>query len=288
MADERFDQERRDHMGTIATDELLHMSGRLQGAPPTAEFIDEYWWLRQKAANWVAANGGLSIVESRYAENAPVKHDVCRMLGLGDVAGAAGYQSIMAELRKRTMPEGLEWPRFEDGEPIAYGDAPDGIAAVMVMLDGSGYELIDMPDYAVRPRGERVKRPEPEAIGADGLPIKIGDTVYLESFGRPFTVVGFDGAYLKDADGWHLRADCATHTPPETQEQIDEDVCKITDGCTYFSSDGSCLKCRFVSQYGDADSAYAACPGGDELERMVVSDLLRRQRELDARTMGGE
>lgn len=70
---------------------------------------------------------------------------------------------------------------------------------------------------------ERVKRPEPEEIGADGLPIKICDTVYLESFGRPFTVVGFDGAYLKDADGGHLRADCATHTTPDTQEQIDEE-----------------------------------------------------------------
>lgn len=81
----------------------------------------------------------------------------------------AAVEETEDELADRLMPEGLEWPRFEDGEPIARGDAPDGIAAVMVMLDGSGYELIDMPDYAVRPRGERVKRPEPEAIGADGL-----------------------------------------------------------------------------------------------------------------------
>lgn len=282
MADERFDQERRDHMGTIATDEPPHMSCRLQGAPPTAEFIDEYWWLRQKAANWVAANGGLSIVESRYAENALVKHDVCRMLGLGDVAGAAGYQSIMAELRKRTMPGGLEWPLWGDGKPIARGDAPDGIAAVMVMLDGSGYELIDMPDYAVRPRGERVKRPEPEAIGADGLPIKIGDTVFLESFGRPFTVssrhVGFDGAYLKDADGGYLRADCATHTPPDTQERIDEDACK--NACEYFGYEGKECDCGCPAFLRDAK--FEGC------RRFAVADLLRRQRELDARTRGGE
>ena len=65
---------------------------------------------------------------------------------------------------------------------------------------------------------------EPDVLGADGLPIKVGETVYLESFGRPFTVVGFDGAYLKDADGGLMRADCATHTPPDTQERIDDDA----------------------------------------------------------------
>lgn len=208
----------------------------------------------------------------------------------------AAVKEAEAELDKRLMPEGLEWPRFEDGKPIARRDAPDGIAAVMIMLDGSGYELIDMPDYAVRPRGERVKRPEPKVLAADGLPINIGDTVY--GSGREqsvYTVVsprageGRFSIECTDRDGELCMVDASlvAHTPPDTQERIDEDVCKITDGCTYFSSDGSCIKCRFVSQYGDADSAYAACPGGDELERMVVSDLLRRQRELDARTMGG-
>ena len=172
---------------------------------------------------------------------------------------------------KNMMPEGLEWPRWDDGKPIARGDAPDGIAAVMVMLDGSGYELIDMPDYAVRPRGERVKRPEPEVIGADGLPIKIGDTVFLESFGRPFTVVGFDGAYLKDADGGYLRADCATHTPLDTQERIDEDANKFS--CDYFGREFRKCDCRCPAFR--RDSKFKSC------RHFVVADLLRRQRILD-------
>lgn len=196
-----------------------------------------------------------------------------QMEGRADVPARTGFDDgVLAELDKRLMPEGLEWPRFEDGEPIAYGDAPDGIAAVMVMLDGSGYELIDMPDYAVRPRGERVKRPEPEVLAADGLPIKIGDTVYLESFGRPFTVVGFDGAYLKDADGGHLRADCATHTPPDTQEQIDEDA--LMDAGKYVAGHPEAARLR---EYPTSFSAKQA----------MMSDLLRRQREFDAKTMGG-
>lgn len=190
----------------------------------------------------------------------------------------AAVEETEDELADRLMPEGLEWPRFEDGEPIAHGDAPDDIAAVMVMLDGSGYELIDMPDYAVRPRGERVKRPEPEAIGADGLPIKIGDTVYLESFGRPFTVVGFDGAYLKDADGGYLLADCATHTPPDTQERIDADA-------TISSYD-------YLIKHGKHDETRRRHDETrrDTRARMRAAkwaDIMRRQRELDVRTMGG-
>lgn len=176
------------------------------------------------------------------------------------------------ELGKRTMPDGLEWPLWGDGKPIARGDAPDGIAAVMIMLDGSGYELIDMPDYAVRPRGERVKRPEPEVLAADGLPIKVGDTVYLESFGRPFTVVGFDGVYLKNANGGYLRADCATHTPPETQERIDKDA--LMDAGKY------------VAGHSEA-AGLREPPGSLSAKQAMMADLLRRQRELDAREMGG-
>lgn len=116
------------------------------------------------------------------------------------------------------------------------------------------------------------KRPEPEAIGADGLPIKIGDTVYLESFGRPFTVVGFDGAYLKDADGGYLRAACATHTPPDTQEQIDEDA--LMDAGKY------------VAGHPEA-AGLREPPGSLSAKQAMMADLLRRQRELDARTMGG-
>ena len=31
-------------------------------------------------------------------------------------------QGGLDEVEKRLMPEGMEWPRFEDGEPVKYGD----------------------------------------------------------------------------------------------------------------------------------------------------------------------
>ena len=122
---------------------------------------------------------------------------------------------------------------------------------------------------------ERVKRPEPEVLGADGLPIEVGDTVYLESFGRPFTVVGFDGSYLKDADGGLLRANYAMHTSPDTQELINEDAS--------MHPHEYCKK--YGIQVGTIDDAQYTL---SNFVDPMVFNLLRRQRELDARTMGGE
>jgi len=122
-------------------------------------------------------------------------------------------------------------------------------------------------------------------LAADGLPIKVGETVYLTDDNVPFEVQSVRDGAAKDEFGEWYDSGLLTHTRPDTQERIDKDAHKVSDPCTYFSSDGSCVKCRFVSQYGDADSAYEACPSGVELERMAILDLLCRQRELDARTM---
>ena len=90
-------------------------------------------------------------------------------------------QAIEAEIDKRLMPEGLEWPRFDDGKQITWNDAPEDVTAVCLALDGSCYSLhYDMPDderMCICEASERVKRPEPEAIGAGvtKLPITVHD-----------------------------------------------------------------------------------------------------------------
>ena len=69
----------------------------------------------------------------------------------------------------RIMPEGLEWPRYEDGEPVRFGDKViNGLGAafdvyrVLVKCDGA----VTLSDYGNRAiahidKGERAKRPEP-------------------------------------------------------------------------------------------------------------------------------
>lgn len=73
------------------------------------------------------------------------------------------------------------WPRFEDGEYVWFGDEVDGLSG--------GIDNIDLFERATDLYGmfashihlsvdERVKLPEPEVLDADGLEIKVGDTVW--------------------------------------------------------------------------------------------------------------
>lgn len=77
------------------------------------------------------------------------------------------------------------WPRFEDtGEPVMVGDAyvdtdgDDNIVAA-VRFDRGCADLVGAEGfYTGFDPGERVKRPEPKVLDADGVEIKVGDTVY--------------------------------------------------------------------------------------------------------------
>lgn len=77
-------------------------------------------------------------------------------------------------------------PRFEDGEPIPWdGEFYNGCSAsklvnFMVGKDGDYYlnDYVEDPDIGLD-HGEFVKRPTAKVLDADGVEIKVGDTVYL-------------------------------------------------------------------------------------------------------------
>lgn len=191
----------------------------------------------------------------------------------------------------------LPRPRFEDGEPVQSSDMEEigALATYRVYMDGSWefepdkYEDETSPklwDVQFGAKSERVKRPAPEVLGADGLPIKVGETVYRTD--APITeavVTGFRGYDDGSIDvvcsekGGKVTAfynpSLLTHTPPDTQERIDEDAKKGL-GEYWGCSENICAKCG-VRRY-DADSCGHA----------MKLDLLRRQRELDKRTGGAE
>ena len=88
----------------------------------------------------------------------------------------------IAEMRPRLMPEDMEWPRFEDGEPVRIGDefeASCGIRGAVdaVIVYGDGFELRSDGYKYEYDYGERVKRPA-KVLDADGVEIRVGDTVY--------------------------------------------------------------------------------------------------------------
>ena len=179
------------------------------------------------------------------------------------------------ELDKRLMPEGMEWPRFEGGEKVKFGDEYENSKGNTSVASRFGFKA---DEYLVNrgtangweAYGKRVKRPKPAVIAADGLPIREGETVYAEFSGSPLVVERIEGAYLLDAGGTMLRADCATHTPPDTQERIDDDA--TMPPRAYYAK-------HIGHDVGLKDDA--------ECIEAMVRHLLNRQRGLDGRTMGG-
>lgn len=99
------------------------------------------------------------------------------------------------------------WPRFEDGEPVSIGDEvvdeaeeivyrvseiafSDGYGTCLRyedQRDGNSYNFID----GLEP-GEHVKRPAPKVLDADGVEIRVGDTVCGTRDMEPMRVVDTD------------------------------------------------------------------------------------------------
>lgn len=193
----------------------------------------------------------------------------------------------------------LPRPRFEDGEPVQSSDMEEigALATYRVYMDGSWefepdkYEDETSPklwDVQFGAKSERVKRPAPEALGADGLPIVVGETVWGILSGIEGTVSSMNDdstAYVKWDDGrWSPCIDCCnlTHTPPDTQERIDAD--KGKKGTEYWRCVG--LLC------GDCPAEIDGKRPSDRYGVLNCSiaqgmDIARRQADLDARK-GGE
>lgn len=131
------------------------------------------------------------------------------------------------------------------------------------------------------------KRPAP---GADGLPIKVGETVWgiLSATKGIVNSLNDDStAYVEWDDGrWSPCIDCCnlTHTPPDTQERIDEDARKTTYGY-WRCGDFSCGECPSEI---DGKKPYERYNCPEDCFTSMKLDLLRRQRELDKRTGGAE
>lgn len=193
----------------------------------------------------------------------------------------------------RELPEGIEWPRYADGEMVKYGDEIEGLPGPV-----DGFEVFDDGSWCVTHDGEAFygnqrihatrKRPEPEVLDADGVPVKVGDTVYLTvgeitiSEGRTVKRIKSWPSYkvfFEETPAWAYASDL-THRKPDTQEAIDADVCKTA--CEYFdgAERASCYGCKSpkAPKHEDDDGMYSAC------REEQTRDLLKRQREL----LGGE
>lgn len=206
-------------------------------------------------------------------------------------------EALPEELRRRLMPEGMEWPRFEDGEPVrlgdifcdAYGWSP---AVEMVMVLPGRFRLYAAPndysmldDYVSFDDGELVKRPP--VLAKDGRPIEVGQTVYGGD-GGAWEVLGFDRASdypvlavsmessLKRASGERreLKPEWLTHDAPELLLSDGE---PYWDGQTVWADDGERLTVMYTANAG----GHVVCRRKGGGKRSVARDRLSH-REPDS------
>lgn len=141
---------------------------------------------------------------------------------------------------ERALPEGIEWPRFEDGELVRIGDEVEfeGEAAKVrdvafnAEMFSLGVATATTSGRVYGAFGEPVKRPTPKVLGADGVEIKVGDTVYYDGDPEPLTVDSFDDpgcVYLTSAKGsdgtlYTIEPSLLTHKRPDSWERLEEDA----------------------------------------------------------------
>ena len=144
----------------------------------------------------------------------------------------ARLRDEMEAMRPRLMPEGMEWPRFEDDEPVRPSDKlldkdGDWFEAVSFVFTCDwwsirGYQTEGFGDLNDKTRrtlegmsyGARIKRPAPKALDADGVEIRVGDVLYRKSDGRMVKVAEVYAKTFIDADDYVRPGDGFTHRAP--------------------------------------------------------------------------
>lgn len=226
------------------------------------------------AIAWVRDHGGLDHVREEWRSRIPYdRYERRRQRLLGHIAecetalgrrretiSKLGHRvsdltNENAELRRRAMPEGYEWPRYEGGPLLRYGDSYigndgnnhrawqirfDSNADVHVSRseDGDGFDRTTWDHFN---KGERVRRPA--VIAADGEPLEQGQTVWPVEGGGPLYVdrVDVGGQRVTTRpfglstalDEMEFEPSQLTHTkpePPDSWERIEEDARGLDSG----------------------------------------------------------
>lgn len=150
---------------------------------------------------------------------------------------------VLSEKERRILDM---WPRFEDGEPVMIGDGVDGLGGEIIevyIAENAAAIWNNAANHMHLRPGELVKRPAPDVLDADGVLIKVGDTVWHED-GSELHVIGFGDAqdgetmlvveYAAGPTKWgEVRCLSVTHTRP-APKVLDADGVEIHVGDTVY------------------------------------------------------
>lgn len=197
---------------------------------------------KQGAAEWLRG-----IVDEYEAEGARSCGAMAKMFGIE--CEYENCRSCMVKMMtaiadridaERALPEGVEWPRFEDGELVKVGDtvgSDEPFTAKEIAFEPERWLIKASSRSAFGffhgAFGEPVNRPTPKVLDADGRPIEVGDTVYCDGEDEALTVTSISGVGVeyccvtaKNADSSHCTVDAPrlSHERPDSWERIEEDA----------------------------------------------------------------
>lgn len=162
-------------------------------------------------------------------KEAAKSREVCERIEREDAERGSG----LSEVERMILDA---WPRFEDGSPVWFGDAVeahhDGAIVVEAIEFSRGKVCVkdaedgdwDTSMYAMHP----LKRPAPKVLDADGVEIKVGDTVWCDEDNDQCEVIEVGGGTVRVRyqNGYTLEhyPSQLTHTRPDSWEQLEEDA----------------------------------------------------------------
>lgn len=219
---------------------------------------------------------------------------MAKLLGIecGDVTCRECMAKMMTTIAdridaERALPEGIEWPRFEDGELVKVGDtvgSDEPFTAKEIAFESERWLIKASSRSAFGffhgDFGDPVKRPTPEVLDADGKPIEVGDTVYCDGEDEALTVTSISGVgveyccvTVKNADSSHCTVDAPrlTHERPDSWERLEEDMMRGTS-CRYFGGVESAAECW--------DCPHGTDQTGTPCWKNERIDILKRAKKL--------
>lgn len=153
-------------------------------------------------------------------------------------------KTLADEIEKYYIPR----PRFEDGEPVQFGDDieiynltglldsgtiqsfhPNNGSVWMLSLVGANHERLVRFD----PGTCVIKRPESKVLDADGVEIKVGETVWpIDDPEMKMTVDNFQRIYGQnvtvncefEGEFYNFNPDKLTHREPDSLEKLQRDM----------------------------------------------------------------
>lgn len=244
----------------------------------------------REAVAWVREYGGLEAVRRMFQDACNRRVELCGVLGI-DLD--TGWSDATAELDFRLMPSGMEWPRYDTGEPVRIdGAIADELGCVhevtSVEIFDNGADLRWNPDEPEEcvwvGRGERVRRPAPKVLDADGVEVEVGDDLYSVEGMLKFHVSAIDkksGRIATEAmfalDKW-ADPKMYTHRAPA----LAADGRPIREGDTVYEVEGTGHAYKVVGiRVGDGDPltpTVVTCDVGDGTSEHFLPSQLTHER----------